>query len=91
MERMAQQDAHPGHLPVVLGEGRALMGVKKIEVHVISCDGCNYTVEQDESEVTVFDTAEQAVAYVKDNDWLAEYAPEGDVTVRCPECKRGES
>lgn len=84
---MAQQNAHPGHLPVVLGEGRALMPLKT--VYELECDECNYTAEEDEMEIQVFDSPEQASAFAVDAGWTVQrYATEPTAFI-CPGCVNG--
>jgi hypothetical protein len=94
--RLAQQCAHQGHLPLVLGERETLMAVthlktEELEGWTVSCDGCNYTIEEDDDEITVFDNPEAGIAYATDSNWKTAYTGPVGLDVRCPGCERGEN
>jgi DNA-directed RNA polymerase subunit M/transcription elongation factor TFIIS len=88
---MAQQNAHPGHLPVVLGERRTLMPLKT--VYELECDECDYTADEDEMEIAVFDSEEEAVVYAMDAGWVTSTGTQNGEPVKtftCPGCHEGE-
>lgn len=84
---MAQQNAHPGHLPVVLGEGRALMPLKT--VYELDCDECDYTADEDEMEIQIFDSRKAAVDYAIDAGWTVHQPVTEPTAFICPGCVSG--
>ena len=74
---------------MVLGEGRALMGVKRVVGYELTCDVCEYRAEEDEGELMIFDDEDAAMRYGEDGGWHV--LRSGDPIIQCPECSGGKA